>query len=578
MTQLARRGLAAVAVIGAMAAMAGCGGGGGGGGSGDPSSRQGGAGTAVKRGGVFRIAANDGIDSMNPFTAINSDAHNAFQNIYSFLIQYEPKTFRYVGDLATGWKATNGGRDWTFKVRTGVKWSDGRPLAAKDVADVMNWATSPKLDGIGLVGEIFGGHLKSAEAPDPQTLVLHYDQPIAVVLSKLAKWPILAPQQWLQFKTASAAGQFQNTAPVSSGPFVVKSYAKRQLLLTQANPDYYGKKPYIDGWGVKQYDNVDASIQALTSGEIDAVEAVPGPSFSSLSANKSLKAIASPSSFVSDLIINSNPNKTTHRELLNPKLREAFADAIDKGSLVRLVHAGNAEPADSIIPKAYGNLPGTDKPSHAPGLPQDHYDPAAANRILDGLGFKRGANGIRVANGTPMNYSVIVPTDAYTGVTRVSDLFKRWFSAIGIGLSLKPLDSTAAYNEIIGSQAATKTPQNSYKTFDLSLWNWTSRPDPESLLLVTTTGQYGSLSDTGYSNPAYDKDYQRQFTEMNPDKRLAILWEMQRMLARDRPYIPLVWADKLQAWSTHWTGLTETPQGFFNESSNANMLNVHQTG
>jgi peptide/nickel transport system substrate-binding protein len=565
-------------MIGAAAAVGGCGGGGGGSGSGDPSSRQGGSSSTVKRGGVFRIAANDGIDTMNPFNAINSDTHNAFQNIYSFLVQYDTKTFDYAGDLATSWKTLNGGRDWRFKIRSNAKWSDGRPLTAKDVADVMNWATSPKLDGLGLVGEIFGGHLKSASASDPQTLTLHYDQPVAIVLSKLAKWPILDPKQWLGFKTAAAAGQFQNTAPISSGPFVVTSYAKRQLLLTKANPDYYGRKPYIDGWGLKQYDNIDAAIQALTSGEIDAVEAVPGPSFASLSRNKSLKAVAAPSAFVSDLIINSNPNKTSHRELLNPKLREAFADAIDKSSLVRLIHAGKGQPADSLVPKAYGKFPGTSKPSHAPGLPQDHYDPAAANRILDGLGYKRGAGGTRVANGAPMSYTVIVPTDAYTGVTRVSDLFKRWFSAIGVNLTIKPLDSTAAYNEIIGTQAATKTPQNSYKTFDLSLWNWTSRPDPESLLLVATTDSYGSLSDSGYSNPAYDRDYRRQFTEINPDKRLAILWEMQRMLARDRPYIPLVWADKLQAWSTKWTGLRETPQGFFNESSNANLLNVHQAG
>jgi peptide/nickel transport system substrate-binding protein len=576
MTRILQRCVGGLALFGAATAIAGCFGSGGS----SSSKQQGGnaGSTAVKRGGVFRIAANDGIDSMNPFTAFNSDSHNAFQNMYSFLVQYDTKTFDYVGDLATSWKAQNGGRDWVFKIRTGVKWSDGRPLVAKDVADVMNWATSPKLEGLGLVGEIFGGHLKHAAAPDPQTVVLHYDQPIAVVLSKLAKWPILAPQQWLKFKTATAAGQFQNTAPITSGPFVVTSYAKRQLLLTKANPRYYGKKPIIDGWGLKQYDNIDAAIQALTSGEIDAVEAVPGPSFPSLEANKSLKAVAAPSSFVSDFIINSNPHKTSHHELLNPKLRQAFADAIDKESLVRLIHANKGEPADSIVPKAYGDLPGTHKPSHAPGLPQDRYDPAAANRILDGLGYKRGDHGIRTANGVPMKYTVIVPTDAYTGVTRVSDLFKRWFSAIGVGLTIKTFDSAAAYNEIIGTQAATKTPANSYKSFDLSLWNWTSRPDPESLLLVATTGEYGSLSDTGYSNPAYDRDYKRQFTEMDPNKRLAILWDMQRVLARDRPYIPLVWADKLQAWSTKWTGLTETPQGFFNESSNANMLNVHQVG
>jgi peptide/nickel transport system substrate-binding protein len=555
----------------------GCGGGGGDDKpktTGDSGNGQQAGGGSVKRGGVFRIAANDGIDSMNPFTAINSDSHNAFQNIYSFLVQYDTRTFKYVGDLATSWKPSKGGADWTFKLRSGVKFSDGKPLDAAAVASVMNWAT--KLDGLGLVGEIFGGHLKRAEATNPTTLVLHYDQPVAVVLSKMAKWPILPPQVWTKFKTAAAAQGFQNTSPVTSGPFLVDRYAKRQILLTKANPNYYGRKPYIDGWGIKQYQNVDAQIQALSSGGIDAVEAVPGSAFASLKRNSSLHVAASPSSFVSDFIINSNPNKTSKRELLNPKLRQAFAQAIDKRALIRLIHAGQGQPADTIVPKAYGNDPGTGKPWHAPNLPQDKYDPQAANRILDGLGYKRGGDGVRTAGGHAMSYEVILPTDAYTGVTRAADLFKRWFSAIGVKLSIRPLDSTAAYNRIIGSQAATKTPKNSYKAFDLSLWNWTSRPDPESILLVGTTGQYGALSDTGYANPTFDKLYARQFVELDPGKRLAILWRMQRIMATDRPYIPLVYADKLQAWSTKWTGLTETPQGFFNESSNANMLNVHQ--
>jgi hypothetical protein len=53
---------------------------------------------------------------------------------------------------------------------------------------------------------------------------------------------------------------------------------------------------------------------------------------------------------------------------------------------------------------------------------------------------------------------------------------------------------------------------------------------------------------------------------------------MQRIMAKDRPYIPLVFADKLQAWNKKWVGLRPTPQGFFNESSNLNLLEVHQTG
>src|SRR3712207_9295003 len=82
-----------------------------------------------------------------------------------------------------------------------------------------------------------------------------------------------------------------------------------------------------------------------------------------------------------------------------------------------------------------------------------------------------------------------------------------------------PRSTLFPYTTLFRSEAPTKTPKNSYKKFDLALWNWTSRPDPESILLVTTTGQYGALNDSGYANPEYDKLYNQQFTEIDQDRK-----------------------------------------------------------
>src|SRR5204862_7232685 len=105
-----------------------------------------------------------------------------------------------------------------------------------------------------------------------------------------------------------------------------------------------------------------------------------------------------------DFIFNSNLKKKSHRELLNPKVRDAFDHAVDRAQIVRVVFLGLAKPAGSIIPASSGRWAN-------PAVKPTAFDIAAANRILDGLGYKRGWGGIRVADGHKMSYTEITPTD-----------------------------------------------------------------------------------------------------------------------------------------------------------------------
>ena len=209
-----------------------------------------GAGTAATSGvnrsashDVFVVGTDTGVDSLNPFQAFNTDSNTVFMNIYSYLVQYDSK-FQFAPDLATSWRPVNGGREWDFTIRSGVKWSDGSPLVASDVSSVINWAE--KTAGLGRVGEVFGTGFKGASAPSPTKLVLKWSQPNGVILSELTRWPVVPPKQWVGLD-AKAAVNNQNTNPIGSGPFMVKSYAKRQTLLAVRNPNWYGPTPRSRG-------------------------------------------------------------------------------------------------------------------------------------------------------------------------------------------------------------------------------------------------------------------------------------------------------------------------------------------
>jgi len=171
-------------------------------------------------------------------------------------------------------------------------------------------------------------HAKSAVASDPNTLVLTYAQPVANVLSQLQQFFILPAHVWSKYTTNGGKDlkTFKNAAPiVSGGPFTLKSFKKNEIALFKRYPDFYGPKPHIDGFGLRQFSNDDALVAALKANEIDAIESLPPTAIKTVK-DAGFVVEQVPGLTEDDFIFNSNPKKTKHRELLNLKLREAFAE------------------------------------------------------------------------------------------------------------------------------------------------------------------------------------------------------------------------------------------------------------
>src|SRR2546421_446763 len=270
---------------------------------------------------------------------------------------------------------------------------------------------------------------------------------------------------------------------------------------------------------------------------------------------------AAPGVDQTDFIINSNPKKKAHRELLNLKVKEAFAHAIDRQQIVKVVFLGTATPASSIVPPATGGW-------FNKNLKPEKFDLALANKLLDQAGFKKGPGGIRVASGHKMSYQVITPTDV-PSTNRSFQIMQPDFKKIGVQLSQRALDSTAAFDAISG-------PNNKYLNFDLAMWDWVALIDPDFMLSVVTCAQYGGWSDSGYCDKRYDRMYSQQQLTPNQDKRRALVWKMQAYLYKQRPYIWLAAQDHVWAVAKGWGGLVASPQGPFNSISKLSLTSVHQ--
>ena len=523
-----------------------------------------GSGGGIKEGGIYRLGSGSSIDSLNPYVAFNADAYSTFEYIYPYLVQYNPK-LQFVPDFATSWQQSPDGKTWTFHTRPNAKWSDGKPLTAADAAFTLStglkFQNGPTANTAGTIA-----HMVSAKAPNATTLVVTYKQPVANVLSQLQQVPILPEHIWAKYAAGNgkAITTFTNPAPiVSGGPFILQKYTAKQIALFKRNPNYYGPKPHIDGLGLQFFQTDDAEITALKAGQLDGIESVPPTAVATLKAAHFVVRQA-PGTVWDDFIINSNPQQdASHKELLNPLLRQAFDDAIDRQQIVKTSLLGYGQPGSTIIPPSTGHW-------HDPALKPAAFSLAKANQLLDQAGFKMGPNGVRIADGHPMSYTMIMPAATSTSYgERSFQIIQTDFKKIGVQLNAKNLDDTAAYNAILA---------NNYKSFELSMWDWQALADPDFQLSVLTCGSFNVWNDTGYCTKPYDGMYQAQGAALSTAKRQQLVYQMQQTISTARPYLVIDYADLIEAHSTQWADLPLVLGNSWTELSKIPFESVHLTG
>lgn len=515
------------------------------------------------RGGVLRIGTDSGIDSLNPFVAANTDSFSAFEYMYPELVQYNG-ALKIAPDFATSWQVSKNGRTWTFKVHTNGKWSDGVPVTASDVAWTVNTIVKFQNGSTASLATLVS-HVVSASAPSAGTVEVHYAQPVANVLAQLQQMPVLPEHIWAKYATGNGAGlkTFQNGAPiVSGGPFKLTTYTAHEVALFERNPGYYGPRPIIDGFGLEQFSNDDAMVEALEHHAIDDIESVPATSAAVLEKDN-LNVVFAPGLQFTYVSINANPHKTVHRELLNPLVREAFNDAINRAMIDHVVYLGYAKPGGSVIAPVTGQW-------HNPTIKPGPFNLTKAAALLNQAGYRMGPGGVRTASGHPMRYQVIVPTYMGGAGDRIFDILQANFAQIGVGLVERALDGSAAF-------AAVSAPNNKYLTFDMQISQWQPYMDPDFQLSVFLCSQYGGWNDSGYCNPAYDRLYTEQGTLLKSAQRRAVVWHMQAIVAHDLPYLVFDYPDWIEAHTKTWTGFVMGPQGSFNEMSKLTLEQVHQT-
>ncbi len=488
---------------------------------------------------VLRVGWAGSPDTLNPGTAVLAEAYTAFELVYDSMYQLNLDG-TYSLELAESVDVSEDGTVWTFTIRDGFMWHDGEPLTASDIAFTYLFYQSnadfPFLP-------VYTDYFASVEAPDDSTVVITLSEAIPNMESQLIFLYVLPEHIWGSLE--GVASEFENLAMIGSGPFKLVEYSQNEFIHFAATGEHPVYSPNIAEAVFQTFENQDALVQALRTGQVDMITEMPNTAVTSLRNEANIAVVSGPPFYpsVADIIFNLTEEEdcppddgicSGHPALRDRQVRLALAHATDKQKLIDVVLLGLGDPGLTLIPNGLG-------PFYNDNLVDYEYNPELANQILDDAGYAdTDGDGIReTPDGLPLSFRMNYPSDS-TNAPRESELLKEMWTEVGINVEIQALDPDAL--------TAVCCPTFD---FDIILWGWGSDPDPGFLLSVMTTGEIPTgNSETGYSNPDYDALYVQQQTELDMDRRIELVHEMQRIVHEDIVYIIPFYDQTVQAYRT----------------------------
>jgi peptide/nickel transport system substrate-binding protein len=493
---------------------------------------------------TFTVAIQQDFDSLNVTVGILVPDFEVWNLIWPSLTSTAAKNFAAEPGMALSWTSSDDHLTWTYKMRQGMKWSDGQPMTAEDVKYTIDRAND----------EAWSSHLPitqnlTAKVVDESTLEVTTSVPDPR-LPALGAYII--PKHIYEKVSAEAMPNYEATDKIGGGPFTFDEMKKGEFVRLVRNPNWYGKKPAMDEVILRHYADRNAAFEALKSGEIDATDDVPVNQFAGIKGGTgNIVGINGNQGSFSELAMNSGCSSSPgdgHPALKDKLVRQAVNYAIDRDLLVKKTLQGNGTPGTAIVPSA--------DPSWDLKVAEDKrykFDPDKAKALLDQAGWKdSNGDGVRDKDGTELKLRFF--DRSVGGGQDNTGYISGWLKDVGIATDVTTM-AEDALAEVIG--------QNQ---FDLFTWGWVPYVDPDLQLSYFTTAQATTdpeavgYNDANWCNDEYDKLYEQQHVELDVAKRHEIVQKMLEIFHEEAPYAMLYKYDELQAFrADRWENFVRQP-------------------
>jgi oligopeptide transport system substrate-binding protein len=394
-------------------------------------------GETPKQGGSAVVTFNNDLTTLDPQVGYDWQNWSVIKSIFDGLMDYKPGTTELEPDLAKEYTVSDDGLTYTFKLRDGIKFHNGRPVTSADVKYSLERAVNPATQspGAGYFSMIKGhDELSTGKAkemsgiatPDDKTVVFTLIRPDATFLHLMAiNFGFVVPKEEVE-----KAGADWGKKPVGTGAFKFVEWVPGQHIVLERNPDYHrAGVPYLDKLTFEFGQDPTVAVLRLGKGEVDIVgDGIPPAQFAQIMAdpaNKDLIAIGD------QLHTGYLTMNVTQPPFDNLKVRQAVNMAINKDRIVRLIN-NRGVPATQALPPA---MPGYNRQNK--GYP---FDPEAARKLLKEAGAENISTELYVMNVDPN--------------PRIAQAIQQDLAAIGIKAEIRSL----AQAEVIAAGGSGKAP------------------------------------------------------------------------------------------------------------------------
>lgn len=478
----------------------------------------GGAGPEVLRLGVLGEPA-----TFNVAIADGAAAKEIWNLQYARLTGRDADELAPTAGLAESWQPSPDGLSYTYTLRADLRWSDGKPLTADDVAYTVNRARKERWAGYDSVAGL------SAEATGKRTVVVSSRRPDPALPS--IDVPIV-PRHVYDTVDAEALADYAGDDGVASGPFAITEWKRGDRVRLDPNPNWWGAAPQIGAVEIVFYDDPQALLRAAGHGDVDFAEGLPSSMIQEAEQTREVSTITAQGSTYRMLAMNGVDGSPALRDV---QVRRAISYAIDRDTLV-------AEVVDGVgTPQA--DLPASLSPRWTLALDYEdtvRFDPAAARRLLDDAGYADadGDGRREMPDGARLELSLTRPADS--GSAEIADLVAGWLDDVGVTIEVTEADEPAWET---GAGAV----------FDLMLQTRTASLDPDAQLaaFACPSDRAGpSATPARWCDAPYDRMYRSQQHETDARRRHEIVDAMLQSLYDEVPAAVLFVEDRVQAYRT----------------------------
>jgi peptide/nickel transport system substrate-binding protein len=408
------------------------------------------------------------------------------------------------GDVT--WNRAAGTMDVSYRLRPGLRWSDGEPLTSADVAFTWRLIVNPQVQGV-LSPDGYRS-ISHVDIHDAQRFTLHFDR---VYPKYLNLFPAILPQHRLGAIAPEKLGgdPFWARPDVVSGPFKISEMVPDDHITLIRNEAWSqgrsGQRPHLDSIIYRLYPDSGQLLDAARAGHVSLALEIPDDQLATL-ANTGSATMQHRSQLAYEQVTfnQADPNPATGQSPPwkdDPALLQALRTAIDRPAMVKKFFRGQAQLADSPIPSALESF-------HDPNVSVS-YDLGSATRLLDGDGWAVGPDGIRSKKGRRLSFHLVTALGSPLRNAIRDQMIAEWRK---LGAEVIPTD--AHPSELFSGYAEGGLLERGQ--YEAGLWTWSIGPDPDGVYPLEHSSQIPTDQNQGlgsnfgrFNSPDLDRNLDR---------------------------------------------------------------------